>query len=164
MQEMYMQAKAMMGRRLAEMYVGLYAKLKGEMQSLIKGEIRKELQTEMHAKITEQQASIKKQKQDVMHAKIAKNEKMISDLKAKLSKKMQAHWTKWRTILKASGKDATKSTALILKFADMEKKRAFLAKRAALKGGNIYLDEDLTPAQVAQKEHMPRILDARKEG
>lgn len=63
------------------------------------------------------------------------------------------------------GKDATRPRALILKFADMERRRAFLSKRVALKGEKIYLDEDLTPAQVAhRKEHMPRVLEARKEG
>lgn len=63
------------------------------------------------------------------------------------------------------GKDATKTRALILKFPDMEKKRVFLSKRTTLKGEKIYLDEDLTPAQVAhRKEHMSKVFEARKNG
>ena len=52
------------------------------------------------------------------------------------------------------------SEALILKFADMDKKRAFHAKQSALKVDKIYLDKDLIPAQVAhRKEQMPCILE-----
>lgn len=64
-----------------------------------------------------------------------------------------------------AGKDPSKPRALIIKFTDMDTRRAFLSKRGALKGEKIYLDDDLTPAQVAhRKEHMPRVLEARKEG
>ena len=54
---------------------------------------------------------------------------------------------------------------LMLKFEDIVKKDAFLAKRSGLKGEKTYLDEDLTPAQVAhRKECMPKVLEARKQG
>ena len=63
------------------------------------------------------------------------------------------------------GKDESRAKGLIILFTDMEKKKAFLSKRRALKGEKIYLDDDLTPAQVThRKENMPRVLDARKEG
>ena len=55
--------------------------------------------------------------------------------------------------------------ALNNRFMDIDKEKAFLSKRRALKGEKIYLDDDLTPAQVThRKENMPRVLDARKEG
>ena len=63
------------------------------------------------------------------------------------------------------GRDESRAKALIIRFMDIDKKKAFLSKRKALKGEKIYLDDDLTPAQVAhRKENMPRVLDARKEG
>ena len=38
----------------------------------------------------------------------------------------------------------------------IDKKKTFLSKRKALKGEKIYLDDDLTPTQVAHhKENMP---------
>ena len=43
----------------------------------------------------------------------------------------------------------TNFRALILKFVDMEKEKAFLRKRGMLKGEKFYLDKDFTPAQVA---------------
>ena len=63
------------------------------------------------------------------------------------------------------GKDQSRAKALIIRFMDIDKKKAFLSKRKALKGEKIYLDDDLTPAQVAhRKENIPRVLEARKEG
>ena len=63
------------------------------------------------------------------------------------------------------GRDESRTKALIIRFMDIDKKKAFLSKRKALKGEKIYLDDDLTLAQVAhRKENMPRVLDARKEG
>ena len=60
------------------------------------------------------------------------------------------------------GRDESRAKALIIRFMDIDKKKAFLSKRKALKGEKIYLDDDLTPAQVAhRKENMPRVLDAR---
>lgn len=44
-------------------------------------------------------------------------------------------------------------------------RQTFLAKRAALKGKDIFLGDDLTPAQVAhRKECMPEAEKARKQG
>ena len=63
------------------------------------------------------------------------------------------------------GRDESRAKALIIRFMDIDKKKAFLSKRKALKGEKIYLDDDLTPAQVAhRKENIPRVLEARKEG
>lgn len=63
------------------------------------------------------------------------------------------------------GKGESQPKALLLRFGDMDTKRAFLSKRVALKGDKIYLNEDLTPAQVShRREHMPKVLEARKEG
>ena len=63
------------------------------------------------------------------------------------------------------GRDESRAKALIIRFMDIDKKKAFLSKRKALKGEKIYLDDDLTPAQVAhRKENMPQVVDARKEG
>ena len=45
------------------------------------------------------------------------------------------------------------SVSLIL-FMDIDKKKAFLSKRRALKGEKIYLDDDLTPAQVAHNKKL----------
>ena len=41
---------------------------------------------------------------------------------------------------------------LSIRFMDIDKKKAFLSKRKALAGEKIYLDDDLTPVQVAQCE------------
>ncbi len=63
------------------------------------------------------------------------------------------------------GKDASKERPLILKFDNMEEKKGFLSHRRTLKGEKIFLDDDLTLAQVAhRKECMPRIIEARKAG
>ena len=62
------------------------------------------------------------------------------------------------------GKGESQPKVLLLRFGDMDTKRAFLSKWVALKGENIYLNEDLTPTQVAhRREHMPKVLEARKE-
>ena len=59
------------------------------------------------------------------------------------------------------GRDEYRAKALVIDFTDMEKKKAFLSKIMALKKENIYLDDNLTPAQVAQrKEKMSSVLDA----
>ena len=63
------------------------------------------------------------------------------------------------------GRDESRAKALIIRFMDIDKKKAFLSKRKALKGEKIYLDDDLIPAQGAhRKENMPQVLDARKDG
>ena len=63
------------------------------------------------------------------------------------------------------GKDQSRAKALIIRFMDIDKKKAFLSKRKALKGEKIYLDDNLTPTQMAhRKENMPQVVDARKEG
>lgn len=63
------------------------------------------------------------------------------------------------------GKNTTRDRALILNFEHMEKRKAFLANRRALKGEKVYLEDDLTPAQVAhRRECMPRIMEARQAG
>ena len=46
---------------------------------------------------------------------------------------------------------------------DMEKKSAFLSKRRALKGEKIYLDDNLTPAQVAHRKENQVMMQERKE-
>ena len=54
------------------------------------------------------------------------------------------------------GRDEYRAKALVIDFTDMEKKKAFLSKRRALKGNPVYLHGDLTLAQVADcKENMP---------
>ena len=63
------------------------------------------------------------------------------------------------------GKGEPQLKVLLLRFGDMDAKQAFLSKRVALKGEKIYLNEDLTPAQVAhRREHIPKVLEAQKEG
>lgn len=67
----------------------------------------------------------------------------------------------WRM---GDGKDA-RGRILMLKFADLNKKASFLAQRKALKGLNVYLGDDLTPAQVAHRNAcMPKVHEARKNG
>ncbi|KAH6555193.1 hypothetical protein KP509_1Z274900 [Ceratopteris richardii] len=69
----------------------------------------------------------------------------------------------WRT-----GRDPTKKRALILHFPSEDIRSTFLRKRVilrALDGPPIYLDDDLTPMQVAHRRAcMPRVHQARKEG
>lgn len=63
------------------------------------------------------------------------------------------------------GKDVSRERPLILKFGDMEEKKGFLSHRRTLKGEKTFLEDDLTPSQVAhRKECMPRVIEARKEG
>ena len=53
------------------------------------------------------------------------------------------------------GKDESRAKAVIILFTDMENKKTFLPKGRALKGDPIYLDGDLTLAQVADcKENL----------
>ena len=54
---------------------------------------------------------------------------------------------------------------MILKFVDLEKRRDFIAKRASLKGTDVFLGDDSTLAQVEHKKTcMPKIKAARQEG
>lgn len=64
-----------------------------------------------------------------------------------------------------AGKDPTREKPLLLKFIDQATKQAFLDKRSALKGGKIYLGDDLTPSQVAHRRAaMVEVHEARKAG
>lgn len=64
-----------------------------------------------------------------------------------------------------AGKDPTREKPLLLKFPDHATKQAFLEKRVALKGGKIYLGDDLTPSQVAhRREAMKEVHAARTAG
>ena len=48
---------------------------------------------------------------------------------------------------------------MINRFMGIEKKKAFLSERRALKGEKTYLDDDLAPTKVAhRKENMPQLL------
>ena len=61
------------------------------------------------------------------------------------------------------GKDVSKERPLILKFSNLEERKAFLSHCPSLKGETIFLVDDLAIVQVAhRKECMPRILEARK--
>ena len=63
------------------------------------------------------------------------------------------------------GRDESRAKALNIRFMDMENKKALLSTRRAIKGKKIYLDDDLTPTQVAHcKENMPQVLGTIKEG
>ena len=66
------------------------------------------------------------------------------------------------------GTDYTRSRALILQFKDEITRITFLKKRVILRGlkdQKIYLDDDLTPTQIAhRKQEMPKVLAARNAG
>ena len=63
------------------------------------------------------------------------------------------------------GTDESRAIALIIQFKDMEKRNFFLPMRRALKGNQLYSDDNLTLAQVAHdKENIPGVYNARKEG
>ena len=60
-------------------------------------------------------------------------------------------------------RDESRAKALITRFTDMEKKKAFLYKRMALKCDKIDLDSNIPPALVAHcKENMKQTFDATK--
>ncbi|MCO5554512.1 hypothetical protein L7F22_008041 [Adiantum nelumboides] len=67
-----------------------------------------------------------------------------------------------------AGKDATRSSALILQMQSQEDRVAFFRKRAILRGRSgetIYMDEDLNRMQIEHRRAcMPQILQARREG
>lgn len=67
-----------------------------------------------------------------------------------------------------AGKDLTRPRALILQFEDEVKRVVFFKKRVILRGlegSPIYLDEDLTHAQVEhRKQLMPKVRAARAQG